>query len=138
MHTNPIVDSTVSESPTNLVRRCGGCKEELQEGQALIALDKQWHIWCFKCVSCSAVLHGEYMGKEGNPYYCERDYQKLFGVKCAHCDRFIAGKVLQAGDNHHFHPTCARCSKCGDPFWRWRRNVFTRWSYLASTMRSSS
>ena len=22
----------------------------------------------------------------------------------------------QAGDNHHFHPTCARCSKCGDPF----------------------
>lgn len=23
---------------------------------------------------------------------------------------------MQAGDNHHFHPTCARCSKCGDPF----------------------
>lgn len=23
---------------------------------------------------------------------------------------------LQAGENHHFHPTCARCSKCGDPF----------------------
>lgn len=24
--------------------------------------------------------------------------------------------MLQAGDSHHFHPTCARCSKCGDPF----------------------
>lgn len=23
---------------------------------------------------------------------------------------------MKAGDNHHFHPTCARCSKCGDPF----------------------
>lgn len=23
---------------------------------------------------------------------------------------------VQAGDNHHFHPTCARCTKCGDPF----------------------
>lgn len=23
---------------------------------------------------------------------------------------------FQAGENHHFHPTCARCSKCGDPF----------------------
>lgn len=23
---------------------------------------------------------------------------------------------FQAGDNHHFHPTCARCTKCGDPF----------------------
>ena len=30
--------------------------------------------------------------------------------------RFISGKVLQAGDNNHFHPTCARCTKCGDPF----------------------
>lgn len=25
-------------------------------------------------------------------------------------------RILQAGDNHHFHPTCARCTKCGDPF----------------------
>ena len=24
--------------------------------------------------------------------------------------------MLQAGDNNHFHPTCARCTKCGDPF----------------------
>lgn len=24
--------------------------------------------------------------------------------------------VFQAGDDHHFHPTCARCAKCGDPF----------------------
>ena len=23
---------------------------------------------------------------------------------------------MQAGDNNHFHPTCARCTKCGDPF----------------------
>ncbi|XP_071542750.1 actin-binding LIM protein 2-like [Panulirus ornatus] len=61
------------------------------------------------------VLHGEYMGKDGLPYY-EKDYQAQFGVKCAYCNRFISGKVLQAGDNHHFHPTCARCTKCGDPF----------------------
>ena len=33
-----------------------------------------------------------------------------------HIRRFISGKVLQAGDNNHFHPTCARCTKCGDPF----------------------
>lgn len=48
--------------------------------------------------------------------YCEKDYQKQYGVKCAYCSRYISGKVLQAGDNHHFHPTCARCTKCGDPF----------------------
>ncbi|KAJ8974053.1 hypothetical protein NQ317_002299, partial [Molorchus minor] len=95
--------------------QCAGCREELKEGQALVALDQQWHIWCFKCGSCGTVLHGEYMGRDGIPY-CEKDYQKQFGVKCAYCNRYISGKVLQAGDNHHFHPTCARCTKCGDPF----------------------
>lgn len=103
-----------SPSSTNCPE-CAGCQEELKEGQALIALERQWHIWCFKCRTCDAVLHGEYMGKDGIPY-CEKDYQKQFGVKCAYCNRYISGKVLQAGDNHHFHPTCARCTKCGDPF----------------------
>ncbi|KAM7359927.1 actin binding LIM protein Uncoordinated 115a isoform 6-T6 [Cochliomyia hominivorax] len=94
---------------------CAGCGEMLKEGQALVALDRQWHVWCFRCKSCTAVLNGEYMGKDGVPY-CEKCYQKSFGVKCAYCNRFISGKVLQAGENHHFHPTCARCTKCGDPF----------------------
>ncbi|XP_012255549.1 actin-binding LIM protein 1 isoform X5 [Athalia rosae] len=94
---------------------CAGCRQQLREGQALVALDRQWHVWCFKCHSCETVLHGEYMGKDGVPY-CEKDYQKQFGVKCAYCSRYISGKVLQAGENHHFHPTCARCTKCGDPF----------------------
>ena len=43
-------------------------------------------------------------------------FQALFGVKCTYCLRFISGKVLQAGENNHFHPTCARCTKCGEPF----------------------
>lgn len=55
------------------------------------------------------------MGKDSMPY-CEKCYQKTYGVKCAYCNRYISGKVLQAGGNHHFHPTCARCTKCGDPF----------------------
>jgi actin-binding LIM protein len=97
------------------VSECAGCGKELSEGQALVALDQQWHIWCFQCGTCGIVLHGEYMGRNGKPY-CERDYQKQFGIKCAYCNRYISGKVLQAGDNHHFHPTCARCTKCGDPF----------------------
>ncbi|XP_076049123.1 actin binding LIM protein Uncoordinated 115a isoform X5 [Oratosquilla oratoria] len=112
----PIVDSqSPVHSPSAAGPKCAGCKDELVEGQALIALDQQWHIWCFKCATCGVVLHGEYMGKDGFPY-CEKDYQAQFGVKCAYCERFISGKVLQAGDNHHFHPTCARCTKCGDPF----------------------
>lgn len=94
---------------------CAGCGELLKEGQALVAIDRQWHMRCFRCTACTIVLNGEYMGKDGVPY-CEKCYQKSFGVKCSYCTRFISGKVLQAGDNHHFHPTCARCTKCGDPF----------------------
>jgi hypothetical protein len=32
--------------------------------------------------------------RDGIPY-CEKDYQKQFGVKCAYCSRYISGKVLQ-------------------------------------------
>ena len=47
----------------NPFAECTGCRKEIVEGQALIALDSQWHVWCFKCVTCNALLHGEYMGK---------------------------------------------------------------------------
>ncbi len=93
---------------------CAVCRQKLCDGQALMALDKQYHMWCFKCNACGSLLQGEYMGKDGQPF-CEKDYHKKFGVKCVYCLRYISGKVLQAGDNH-FHPTCARCTKCGDPF----------------------
>ena len=75
---------------------CAGCGQELKDGQALVALDKQYHIWCFKCSACDVLLHGEYMGHEGKPY-CEKDYHDKYGVKCAYCQRFISGKVLQVG-----------------------------------------
>ncbi|XP_011497253.1 PREDICTED: actin-binding LIM protein 3 [Ceratosolen solmsi marchali] len=113
--TNEGVSDSVDGSGSQDPAECAGCRQQLREGQALVALDRQWHVWCFKCHSCDIVLHGEYMGKNGVPY-CEKDYQKQFGVKCAYCNRYISGKVLQAGENHHFHPTCARCTKCGDPF----------------------
>lgn len=61
-----------------------------------MALDAQWHIQCFKCKTCGIILSGEYMGRDGQPY-CEKDYQKEFGVKCAYCNRYISGKVLQVG-----------------------------------------
>lgn len=94
---------------------CAGCRDKIRDGQALIALDLHWHVWCFKCQQCKLPLHGEYVAKDGKAY-CERDYQKLFGITCVYCKRYITGKVLQAGEAHHFHPSCARCSKCGDPF----------------------
>nr|XP_020033783.1 actin-binding LIM protein 1 isoform X1 [Castor canadensis] len=106
----------MSSSPTEATcsSNCAGCGRDIKNGQALLALDKQWHLGCFKCKSCGKVLTGEYISKDGAPY-CEKDYQGLFGVKCEACNQFITGKVLEAGDKH-YHPSCARCSRCNQMF----------------------
>ncbi|XP_032889819.1 actin-binding LIM protein 1 isoform X1 [Amblyraja radiata] len=105
-----------SSSPKEIVssNNCAGCGRDIKNGQALLALEQQWHLGCFKCKSCENVLTGEYISKDGAPY-CEKDYQTLFGVKCEECDKFITGKVLEAGDKH-YHPSCARCSRCNQMF----------------------
>ncbi|KAG5853483.1 hypothetical protein ANANG_G00073930 [Anguilla anguilla] len=89
---------------------CAGCKEEIKQGQSLLALEKQWHVSCFKCQTCGIVLTGEYISKDGIPY-CESDYHAQFGIKCETCCRYISGRVLEAGGKH-YHPTCARCARC--------------------------
>ncbi|XP_026560614.1 actin-binding LIM protein 1 isoform X11 [Pseudonaja textilis] len=106
----------MASSPKELVTssNCAGCGRDIKNGQALLALDKQWHLGCFKCKACAKVLTGEYISKDGAPY-CEKDYQVLFGVKCEACHQFITGKVLEAGDKH-YHPSCARCSRCNQMF----------------------
>nr|XP_051679637.1 actin-binding LIM protein 1 isoform X13 [Oryctolagus cuniculus] len=103
-----------SPKETTCSSNCAGCGRDIKNGQALLALDQQWHLGCFKCKSCGKVLTGEYISKDGAPY-CEKDYQGLFGVKCEACHQFITGKVLEAGDKH-YHPSCARCSRCNQMF----------------------
>nr|XP_017214156.1 actin-binding LIM protein 1 isoform X14 [Danio rerio] len=93
---------------------CAGCGRDIKNGQALLALERQWHLGCFKCKACAKVLTGEYISKDGAPF-CERDYQLQFGVQCEACQQFITGKVLEAGDKH-YHPSCARCSRCNQMF----------------------
>ncbi|KAG8545783.1 hypothetical protein GDO81_020319, partial [Engystomops pustulosus] len=48
---------------------CSGCGRDIKNGQALLALDKQWHLGCFKCKSC---------GKAGDKHY---------HPSCARCSR---------------------------------------------------
>ncbi|XP_065649509.1 actin-binding LIM protein 1 isoform X3 [Hydra vulgaris] len=105
------IKSEITESSIN---SCAGCHNVIKSGQALLALEKQWHLWCFSCFKCGCLLAGEYMGRNGVPY-CEQDYQSEFGVSCSGCGGYITGKVLQAGEKH-YHPHCARCAKCTQMF----------------------
>ncbi|XP_071319234.1 actin-binding LIM protein 1-like isoform X2 [Trachinotus anak] len=103
-----------SPNDINYTSSCTGCGRDIKNGQALLALGGQWHLGCFKCKACRKVLSGEYISKDGVPY-CERDYQIQFGVQCEACQKFITGKVLEAGDKH-YHPGCARCCRCDKMF----------------------
>ncbi|XP_014878272.1 actin-binding LIM protein 3-like isoform X5 [Poecilia latipinna] len=89
---------------------CAGCSQEIKQGQSLLALERQWHITCFKCRTCGCTLTGEYISKDGIPY-CEDDYHTQFGIRCEGCSRYISGRVLEAGGKH-YHPSCARCARC--------------------------
>ncbi|XP_035017935.1 actin-binding LIM protein 3 isoform X6 [Hippoglossus stenolepis] len=93
---------------------CAGCGAEIKQGQSLLALEKQWHVSCFRCRTCNMVLTGEYISKDGVPY-CEADYHAQYGVKCETCSRYISGRVLEAGGKQ-YHPTCARCVRCNMMF----------------------
>uniref|UniRef100_A0A3Q1GUA4 Actin binding LIM protein family, member 3 n=1 Tax=Acanthochromis polyacanthus TaxID=80966 RepID=A0A3Q1GUA4_9TELE len=93
---------------------CAGCGAEIKQGQSLLALEKQWHVSCFRCRTCNMVLTGEYISKDGVPY-CEADYHAQYGVKCETCSRYISGRVLEAGGKH-YHPACARCARCNMMF----------------------
>ncbi|XP_038565321.1 actin-binding LIM protein 3-like isoform X2 [Micropterus salmoides] len=89
---------------------CAGCGEEIKQGQSLLALERQWHVSCFKCRTCGCALTGEYISKDGIPY-CETDYHTQFGIRCDSCNRYISGRVLEAGGKR-YHPSCARCARC--------------------------
>nr|XP_028704143.1 actin-binding LIM protein 2 isoform X19 [Macaca mulatta] len=109
----PVSVGSSAHLPQGL-RSCGGCGTEIKNGQALVALDKHWHLGCFKCKSCGKLLNAEYISKDGLPY-CEADYHAKFGIRCDRCEKYITGRVLEAGEKH-YHPSCALCVRCGQMF----------------------
>ncbi|XP_033986762.1 actin-binding LIM protein 2 isoform X5 [Trematomus bernacchii] len=103
-----------SPAPIQAVHNCCGCGKEFKNEQSLVALDKHWHLGCFKCKVCNKVLNAEYISKDGIPF-CEMDYHAMFGIQCESCKNYITGKVLEAGEKH-YHPSCARCARCEQMF----------------------
>ncbi|KAF4789286.1 Actin-binding LIM protein 2 [Turdus rufiventris] len=86
--------SSTGSFPVQNLRNCGGCGSEIKNGQSLVALDKHWHLGCFKCNTCGKLLNAEYISKDGVPY-CETDYHAKFGIRCDNCEKYITGRVLE-------------------------------------------
>lgn len=73
----------------------------------------------FSCISellfsfseCTASLaQGGFFLNKGK-YYCSKDYQKLFGTRCAECGKYVEGEVVTALGNT-YHQKCFVCASC--------------------------
>uniref|UniRef100_A0A8D1D6W9 Actin binding LIM protein 1 n=1 Tax=Sus scrofa TaxID=9823 RepID=A0A8D1D6W9_PIG len=84
---------------------CAGCGRDIKNGQALLALEKQWHLGCFKCKSCGKVLTGEYISAGDKHYH----------PSCARCSRcnqmFTEGEEMYLQGSTVWHPDCKQSTK---------------------------
>ncbi|ETE72222.1 Actin-binding LIM protein 3, partial [Ophiophagus hannah] len=110
--------SLISNKPIKIhgPSQCAGCKEEIKQGQSLLALEKQWHVSCFKCQTCGIILTGEYISKDGVPY-CESDYHAQFGIKCETCNRQEESTIIPLVPDVYDVTRCSQKGKKCSEVW---------------------
>ncbi|XP_022694162.1 lipoma-preferred partner homolog [Varroa jacobsoni] len=102
---------SVAEEPF-AIGSCVECQHEvLNDGSGCSAMDKVYHISCFKCHVCKRELQGKaFFAVQGQPY-CEEDYLDTL-EKCTACQKPILERILRA-TGRPFHPACFSCLVCG-------------------------
>ncbi|XP_065195257.1 LIM domain kinase 1-like [Sycon ciliatum] len=93
---------------------CSACKRAVSDSSLLEAMDKHYHVDCFRCCACNEVLPSAFYEENGKPY-CKSDFIRLFGQKCNVCHRPITGLVMSAGEQCQYHPECFLCVVCSSP-----------------------
>ncbi|KAJ1562653.1 hypothetical protein HK096_006158 [Nowakowskiella sp. JEL0078] len=106
---------------------CGGCGREITEEEEedcfeIDALNKLYHVDCFRCCVCQTAFSDE------NPYiphsgkaYCETHYEEfVYQPVCAGCKAPIFGQPISALGKP-WHPEHLVCSLCSKPI---QGNVF--------------
>lgn len=77
--------------------------------------EKYFHKACFQCKKCKKSLAtGGFFTKDG-AYYCISDYQQLYGQRCAACNDYVEGEVVQTMGKT-YHQKCFLCSRCNQSF----------------------
>ncbi|XP_075762900.1 filamin-binding LIM protein 1 isoform X3 [Pelodiscus sinensis] len=90
---------------------CAFCHKALgPQTVAIEAMNKQYHVDCFRCRTCHGQLAGQhYYQKEGRPM-CNACYKDTL-EKCAKCQAVILDHIVRALGNG-YHPECFTCSVC--------------------------
>lgn len=88
--------------------RCAGCGQPITSAYTT-ALGKTWHPEHFVCARCKQPFSGGgFFERDGNAY-CQRDYQELFGMRCA-----AGGELI--GQRRYFEKEGK--TYCEDHYWQ--------------------
>eukprot|EP01137_Pigoraptor_chileana_P032123 Opistho-2@21011 len=92
---------------------CGGCGQSIVSGQYLNALDKQWHVPCFKCSfkGCTKDFPDGAFHESGGMPYCEIHFFQLQNLLCKVCCTPLRGAFVQTASTR-LHAECFSCVGC--------------------------
>lgn len=88
--------------------RCAGCGQPIS-GAYTSALGKTWHPEHFVCARCKQPFSGKGFFERDGKAYCERDYQELFGLRCAAGGELIGQRRYFEKDGQAY---------CEDHYWQ--------------------
>ncbi|GJE90959.1 RhoGAP-domain-containing protein [Phanerochaete sordida] len=107
--TNHSMTSTTIASST-----CTACGKAMA-GAFVRALGAVYHLNCFTCMDCGAVVASKFFpidGPDGKQHpLCERDYFRRLNLICAKCGQALRGSYITAC-NKKFHVDHFTCSVC--------------------------
>lgn len=90
---------------------CDSCGTQIK-GQAFEALDKKYHLECFKCeVGGHLIGESSTFHAYNEKIYCPAHFEELFLQKCVECTQNIVGQYIKIGEKH-YHPDCWKCGVC--------------------------
>ncbi|CAJ0958693.1 unnamed protein product, partial [Mesorhabditis belari] len=94
-----------------MINICSVCNEEVtNERPGCTAMERIYHVACFKCKKCGNQLAGSSFYNVDNEALCEADYQASL-ERCTKCGQSIADRLLRACGGT-FHTSCFTCSVC--------------------------
>ncbi|EDW03819.1 transforming growth factor beta-1-induced transcript 1 protein [Drosophila grimshawi] len=93
---------------------CAACKEPILD-RTIRAMGTNWHENCFVCDgACKQPLKDCAFFERDGKAYCKQDYEDMFAVRCAKCEKPITENAIVAM-NAKWHSDCFCCNRCENP-----------------------